>query len=279
MPAYPKLNTSHFLEFDKGNKKYENGVFKLQLNSWDEFHSVAKKFENYPDYIWRGQEKRYDELIPSFYRRDVNKETIKEELDITLEKFKKRLSGVRKIDSFTDNDVWAIGQHYGLKTPLLDWTEIPYFAAYFAFYNKKEKKEDGVIYALNRAIKRLMKRKDRFVDFDLPNDKFDDQQNRRLINQKGKFTFALDGKSIESIVSLYWKYEYIRKENNDEDIILAEISIPGKYRDEYMGALGSMNINHGILFPDYAGAVEITKIDLGIKDCCCFSGNNITKKE
>ncbi len=59
------------------------------------------------------------------------------------------------------------------------------------------------------------------------------------------------------------KAEYILK---NKKVLLAKIFIPDEFCHECLDNLKTMEskINHGSLFPDLAGAVEICKIDLGL---------------
>jgi hypothetical protein len=274
MAKYPKVPFSDFNEEDDGS-----GVLRLILSSWDAFHYVVKKFENYQDYLWRGQRCDGKEwsLKSSFDRRfpGIPSDERQRKLEGILENFGGHLRDLprgRRTNAFTDDVKWAIGQHYGLLTPLLDWTECPYIAAYMAFHKKvKDQTDNRVVYALSKAVKLLqaktkdsvskeLLRTERFVAFpEIPKNRLDDKQNKRLKAQKGKFTLALNGDDIaKNVRRLAAKGKY------QGETILAEILIPDRFRGECLEYLRARGLTHGILFPDYSGAVEICKHETGV---------------
>jgi len=144
-----------------------------------------------------------------------------------------------------EDEIWALGQHYGLETPLLDWTFSPYIAAYFAF-EKPPGTDDShrYVYALNLCVTRLLlkrkTRKDRFVGI------IDTltQPSPRFLVQKGVFTRVLEGNDIEKGVRDYSKLR------PNEGVILVKFKIPTGDREKCLDQLNLMNINHTSLLLD-----------------------------
>jgi len=270
--------------FNFKDRTYDNGIETLNLSSWEQFLDVVKIFNISKDYyIWRGQRKDW-QLISKFDRGNYSKGFVKlfernEMINRLIKKFKSHLIEIQDMEalhpdfnSLKNNAILGIGQHNGLITPLLDWTEDPYIAAYFAFYEKDINQQcDRVIYALNKDLQRyihvlkiknakkkvISKEKNPFVSFpDLKGIKLD----KRIERQKGLFSQSLDGLDVKENVLNYTK-RYPKKNN---EIILAKIFIPNKFQRKSLKFLKDNNITHGYLFPDYAGAVEICKIDMGL---------------
>lgn len=237
----------------------------VTCDSWDGFTSfISQKLADFDTYIFRGHAKENWKLEPTIDRLLSDKSRFKPNAKRRkehLEKFKYATRGRRgstpKAD-MSENDWWALGQHHGLLTPLLDWSESPFVAAYFAYLPEDEVEHDGyiVVWALSRSAS---ERKNSFISINKKNNKTNNldciefirpltDENQRLISQRGLFTRAPDHLTVED-----WIHNNF-SENKSNGACLLKILIPGHDRIKAMKSLNRMNVNHLSLFPDLDGA-------------------------
>jgi hypothetical protein len=186
-----------------------------------------------------------------------------------LESFKYAARGRRGLSPalLSQNEWWALGQHFGLATPLLDWTRAPFAALYFAFEDVSVD-EDGAraVYALDEYAV-LAKgvefengpsfEKGRVPTVEIVDPMSD--ENQRLVSQGGCFTRAPIGTSIEQWVQNAFE--------GSSDPVLIRIELPNDDRLSCLQALNRMNINHLSLFPDLSGASRSTNLKLEFENC------------
>lgn len=257
-----------------GNGSYDKGVLSTTLSKWSEFYEEVGYFRKYRDYVWRGQRRGYPEwdLKSKFDRLNIGGNR-KKVLEKHLDQFKMAIRGRRGANppELKDDELWALGQHYGLAAPLLDWTESPFVAAYFAFVERGDgaKHNEGkrVVYGLNRDIvrwhlqtiykssRKRISKKEQFVEFP----PVESHENVRFLAQSGVLTKALKGQDIKQRVQRCY-----HETNHRSRIILVEISIGDSEREECLRDLITMNVNHASLFPDIEGSAIFCNLKLEI---------------
>lgn len=103
---------------------------------------LENDFEGYGGSIWyRGQTKESHTLLPSYLRDEFAPEKT------LLSAFKQNATMLTSQHPITNFDWLFVMQHYGIPTRLLDWTESPLVALYFAL-KKPLDENDAVIWAL-----------------------------------------------------------------------------------------------------------------------------------
>ena len=148
-----------------------------------------------------------------------------------------------------------LGQHYGLNTPLLDWTRSAFVALFFAFEKvKKPQTTNRTVYAVSTSTCEMQTPDIRsahtgnlrpdIVEFLSPLQ----DENSRLVNQNGLFSRCTAGKPLDK-----WIQENFP---NNKYGILIKLQIPDKGRTECLRTLNKMNINYLTLFPDIYGALN-----------------------
>jgi len=238
----------------------QNQMQTYTLSSWKYFHDfIVEEFLDYRDYVFRGQANENWFLEPSLNRYLNNKspEDYKEIKSKHLERFKFSLRGrtnILKNILSNEDELWALGQHHGLMTPMLDFSFSPYVAAYFAFYDNTPNDSDyRVIFSVHQSTI------DKKFDSKLKIYKPYSDHNQRLLNQSGLFVKFDTNTHLENL----FKDNFPDKNDN---ITLLKIRIPNKDRELCLRTLNRMNINHNTLFPDIEGTSIFCNLELSIKN-------------
>lgn len=241
------------------NSEFNDGVQVVTLTSWKYFHDyLQESLIDSNNYVFRGQKDETWKLEPTLVRFCKKNSSLKFEslLKSHLSNFKFAVRGrAKNLKDIVDNadELWALGQHNGLNTPLLDFTESPYVSAYFAFHETETSSKYRVIYGLSQyAINNQLKN-------ELTLFKPLTDHNQRLLGQGGLFVKFNELNDIESIFSKAFKGE-------EKKVKMYKIKIPNKDRELCLKFLNSMNINHNSLFPDLFGASIYCNTKLDIKN-------------
>jgi len=220
-------------------------------NGFNDFLNSDKALRLNNGYYFRGHASENWELKPTL-QREIESSTPtsdKNPENAILEEFKKFCLGRRGHNPATlsENEWWALGQHFGLKTPLLDWTESPYVAAYFAFNSEEHDTDHAVIWVLAKNINQFPGvskwKQQHHLQFLTP---YLDE-NSRLLNQRGLFVRSPEMQCIEDWVQTTLKEPHPK-------IGLTKVLIPTSEKRYVLDSLDKMNINHLTLFPDISGA-------------------------
>lgn len=233
-----------------------------RIEDWRDFAKLLESpFFNRPnsELVFRGQRCSDWELTPSLARVCKNRLITQDVAEEQLSKFRSavrgRLNDNSLVNDGEEDELWSIGQHHGLLTPLLDWTYSPYVALFFAFCNEdtEESNPYRAVYVLNKTfIENINDEQLRIVEPRKDN-------NGRLINQAGLFTHSPYGETIESRlskISLGNSTPFPEQEAETLAKNICKIYIRNAAREECMLHLRRMNIHHSSLFPDLLGASE-----------------------
>lgn len=256
---------------------FQNGILTVKLSSWKYYADfVNDELLTNKQYIFRGQRKVSWELQPALYRTIFNSVDEKYYGPCAIAhlfKFRHAMRNRRGTNpkELSQNEWWALGQHCGLKTVLLDWTEAPFIASFFAFSKVGSKNTDRrIVYALSlghildKSYEIEQKTKEIFGNYASKGSIVEiinplSADIARLVNQRCVFTRVHDFISLEKWIEInFW--------GETSSHIMIKIIIPDKGNDRelFLRYLNKMNINYHSLFPDSHGAAKYCNMDIEI---------------
>ncbi len=120
---------------------------------------AIRKATGQNEWIFRGHGSAFWSLKASVHRLSSETATNTEELiqgeRWFLDEFKRRARTFLPLPPASDWEWLVLAQHFGLPTRLLDWTENPLVALFFAVRDQNEAANDGMIFAYHHGAKAI----------------------------------------------------------------------------------------------------------------------------
>lgn len=226
-----------------------------EVKTIDEYIHILPPKANYKLWGYRGQSEDWP-LVPKLFRPSFLPDKLKQNIStiekLWLDKFK-AYSIPHLISVPTSDFAWlALAQHHGMGTRLLDWTESPLIALFFAVEN--EVKLDAVVWAISVA--------DGIRETEDSLKKLDDRQlsqefykyhpshtTARITAQQGFFTVQAFS-STASFEPLEIQFQSAITPLN---FILKKFLIPHDRKRDLKYDLDKMGINYYSVYPDLDG--------------------------
>ena len=271
----------------------KNGIAYHKLASWCEFINYLNQGDRFKEYVWRGQRQLSWNLLPSIYRTNYGNLELKalKLFYIQAQGILRDLHSLPKLNFETpahgetvtlnsDDAIkwWSVAQHYGLPTPLLDWSNYALVALFFAIRKinlDSEKNTKICIWALQKPfvsddVRAVFEPElETSTDEDVyPSDEFglyfynqDNWLNPRVTAQGGLFTFLNSsrkklGPEVRYDVKQFYEDHQIGTKSRPH---LHKITIPINGKKDLLKCryfLAQSGITAKTLFPDLHGITE-----------------------
>ena len=229
----------------------------VECNSWEDFKQWATQSrQNLDAAVYRGHGTRAFQLQTSLHRAGICR--LDRYCAETLLQFHAQAEAALDLRlNMNDGGDYAVvlglGQHHGLPTPLLDWTESPYIAAFFAFADALESaasRPDAThvrIFALTNTFLNMASPPIVVVPYISPYAlalAIPPRHNKRLQAQQGRFL-------VTNVVDLEL---YLRgREAQVGKRLLHAIDVPISAASEALEDLAFMGVTAATMFPGLDG--------------------------
>lgn len=253
-----------------------DGVLRVHLRSFKQLFEFSQFFhDSAGGYYFRGQADGNWKLTTTLERFESELSNyVGGARETLLKDFKRLIRGkglLSGINPSSDEDFFSLGQHYGLPTPLLDWTEAFYIALFFAFADEVPKDAENVaVWVIHRSAAEAMEHHNSVaqelaaaISATPPLEmKFVDPYtdvNSRLISQSGILLQKPSGVCIETVISNYCR-------GNSSSPVLMKLTMPVSERASVINNLFAMNINWSTIYPGVEGAAKHATMKLQMLD-------------